>query len=113
VTFVRASAENVVIPDVQDGQFQASFQKLRKYLLPDINSEILGNTKFDVTTHAGITSEKVQTFVTKLNYVVINGAQQTGTDETFTDTLIDNLLRITRLDNFPLMIRRVTFVCDK
>ncbi|CAB5385623.1 unnamed protein product [Rhizophagus irregularis] len=105
ITFVGASAEKDVIPEVPVAQIQATFQKLDKYLLPTIDSETLGNYKFDVTTHTDITSEKVQTFVTKLHNVVINGAQQTGTDETFTDTLIDDLLRIVKLNNFPLMIR--------
>ncbi|CAB4493818.1 unnamed protein product [Rhizophagus irregularis] len=105
ITFVGALAEKDVIPEVPVTQIQAIFQKLDKYLLPTIDSETLGNHKFDVTTHTDITSEKVQTFVTKLHDVVINGAQQIGMDETFTDTLIDDLLRIVKLNNFPLMIR--------
>jgi len=103
VSFERASAENVVIPDVQG--FQANLQKLDKYFLPAIDTEVLGSSTFNIRKLVNITNDKVQTFVTKLHQVVLNGVQVVGTDETFTDTLVDNLLRITKLDNYPLMIR--------
>ena len=104
VSFEQALAENLVIPDVQ-AFLATNFQKLQKYFLPTINTVTLGNPTFNVRNFAGITNDKVQTFVTKLHQVVINGVQAVGTDETFTDTLVDDLLRITKLNNYPLMIR--------
>ncbi|CAG8624002.1 6823_t:CDS:2 [Paraglomus occultum] len=104
VSFEPASAENVVIPDVRDF-LATNVQKLQKYILPTLDATAIGNPTFDVENFSDITNDKVQTFVTKLHEVVLNGVQVIGTDETFTDTLVDNLLRITKLDCFPLMIR--------
>ncbi|CAG8654564.1 17613_t:CDS:2, partial [Funneliformis caledonium] len=98
VNFLGASTENAVIPDIE-----ATIPE--KYVLPDIDSELLGNPKFNVVKIDGLTDEEVQTFVDKLHDVVLNGVQVVGTDETFTDTLVDDLLRITKLNNWPLKIR--------
>ena len=61
----------------------------------------------DVRQLKTISNPEVQTFLTKLNDAVVNGLQVVGTDETFTDTYVDDLLRIARLNSFPLRIRYV------
>ncbi|CAG8709130.1 3430_t:CDS:2 [Ambispora leptoticha] len=121
VSFKSASGEDDVIPNVKDmGALRVSFKSASgeddvipnvkvtnfpdQYVLPHISGEILGNPKFDVSKFNCISDPQVQTFVTKLHNVVFNGFQVTGTDETFTDTLVDDLLRIVKLNDFPLMI---------
>jgi len=66
---------------------------------------MLANPRFNVRNLEDISNPDVQTFLTKLNAVVFNGLQAVGTDETFTDTFVDDLLRIAKLNKFPLMIR--------
>ncbi|CAG8552311.1 7228_t:CDS:2 [Funneliformis mosseae] len=66
------------------------------------------SNKNDVFLHVKVESishPEAQTFATKLHNVVLNGFQVLGTDESSTDTLLDDLLRIVKLNNFPLMIR--------
>ncbi|RHZ75851.1 hypothetical protein Glove_209g101 [Diversispora epigaea] len=65
---------------------------------------MLGNPDFDVLKF-NISDPEVQTLATKLHNVVMNGNLTIGTDETFTDTLVDDVLRIAKLNHFPLMIR--------
>ncbi|CAG8539281.1 5375_t:CDS:2, partial [Acaulospora colombiana] len=86
--FIPASSANEVIPDVKDKSYVAST-----------------NLKLDIRQLKGISNSKVQTFLTKLNDVVVNGVQVVGTDKTFTDTYVDDLLRIAKLNNFLLRIR--------
>jgi len=57
---------------------------------------MLANPRFDVRNLEDISNPDVQTFLTKLNAVVFNGLQAVGTDETFTDTFVDDLLRIAK-----------------
>ncbi|CAG8576296.1 4956_t:CDS:2, partial [Paraglomus occultum] len=98
VNFLGASSKNDVIPNVQVVNFPD------EYVLPDINGELLVNPNLNVVNINGLTDE-VRTFVVKLHEVALNGLQVIGTDETFTDTLVDDLLRIAKLNNFPLRIR--------
>ncbi|RHZ43815.1 hypothetical protein Glove_853g3 [Diversispora epigaea] len=120
--FILSSNKNEVIPDVE-GKSCAIFQQSswmsliliikyylvtkfpEQYVLLGIDRKILGNADFNVCQLEGISNPKVQTFLTKLNSVVLNGIQVIGTDETFTDTCVNDLLRIVKLNNFPLMIR--------
>ncbi|CAG8648724.1 3572_t:CDS:2, partial [Paraglomus occultum] len=99
VIFIPASSADEVIPDVEITEFP------EQYLLPNINREILGHTDFDVRRLKGISKPKVQTFLNKLNNVVVNSVQAIGTHESFTDTCVDDILRIAKLNGFPLMIR--------
>ncbi|CAG8575722.1 41_t:CDS:2 [Ambispora leptoticha] len=99
VGFKPASSENAVIPDVEVTKIPD------KYVCPDISSHILGNPYFDVENIEGLTDKRARTFFMKLHNVVMNGLEVIGTNETFTDTLVDNLLRIAKLDDWPLMIR--------
>ncbi|CAG8653335.1 9544_t:CDS:2 [Funneliformis caledonium] len=97
VRFEPASNKNDVIPSCEANVPE-------RYFLPGINRKILGNPFFDVCEVESISHPEAQTFATKLHNV-LNGFQVLGTDESFTDTLLDDLLRIVKLNNFPLMIR--------
>ncbi|CAG8564436.1 11320_t:CDS:2 [Paraglomus occultum] len=67
--------------------------------------EVLRNPDLDVENIDGITN-KVRTFFANLHDVVMNGMQVVGTEETFTDTLVDDLLRIVvGLNDWPLRVR--------
>ncbi|RHZ80756.1 hypothetical protein Glove_132g70 [Diversispora epigaea] len=76
-----------------------------KYNVPHISRETLEKAKFDVGGFQCISDPKVRTFFDKLHDAVFNGLQVVGTDETFTDTLVDDLLRIAELNEWPLKIR--------
>jgi len=39
---------------------------------------------------------------------LINGMQVVGTEDTFTDMLVDDLLRIVELNDWPLRVRSVS-----
>ncbi|CAG8526899.1 4114_t:CDS:2 [Paraglomus occultum] len=99
VGFAPASNEDIVIPPAEVTNFP------KHYVLPNINGEILARAKFDVHKFGCISDPKVQTFFDKLHDVVFNGLGVVGTDETFTDTLVDDLLRIVELNDWPLKIR--------
>jgi len=99
VSFAPALNEDAVIPPVEVPHFP------EQYVLPHINGEILAHPSFDVHGFGCISDPKVQSFVDKLHDVVFNGFQVAGTDETFTDTLVDDLLRIVELNDWPLKIR--------
>ena len=79
-----------------------------QYVFPHISGKILANPMFDVREFEWISDPKVQTFVEKLHVVVFNGVHVAGTDESFTDTLVDDLLRIVELNDWPLKIRYVS-----
>ncbi|RHZ85354.1 hypothetical protein Glove_66g169 [Diversispora epigaea] len=76
--FIPSSNKNEVIPDVEGKITKFPEQ----YVLPGVDCKILGNADSMFA-----------------NLKVID------MDETFTDTCVDNLLRIAKLNNFPLMIR--------
>lgn len=75
---------------------------------PDITRVVLGNPEFNLENIDGITNKKVRTFFAKLHDVVINGMQVVGTEDTLTDTLVDDLLRIVELNDWPLRVRSVS-----
>jgi len=77
-----------------------------QYIVPHVTSEVLNNPKFDVLKFGCISDPEVQTFITKLHEATMNSyKKKIGRDETFTDTLVDDLLRVVKLNTFPLMIR--------
>ncbi|CAG8650699.1 6442_t:CDS:2, partial [Paraglomus occultum] len=96
-----ASAESDVIPTVEDTSIP------EEYIFPSINREMLEHPRFNVKNIGG--DKNVRTFFANLHDVVQNGMQVVGTDETFTDTLVDGLLRIAELDGWPLRIRNHPF----
>ncbi|CAG8846341.1 18657_t:CDS:2, partial [Gigaspora margarita] len=51
-------------------------------------------------------SDDIWTFILKLHWVAMNAWVTKETGETYTDTLVDNLLRIVGLNTFPLAIRK-------
>ncbi|EXX70138.1 hypothetical protein RhiirA1_467874 [Rhizophagus irregularis] len=97
VNFCEAPAENAVIPDVE-------VTIPDTYIQPNINGEMLSNLRFRVANVAGLTDVEVRTFFKKLHKFVTNGVQLTGTTEKFTDTLVDDLLRIVELNDLPFSI---------
>ena len=124
MNFKPSSSENAVIPDVEGETYVVSailstnlsanlilaiyfpVAKIPEiYVSPGINRHILGNLDFDVENIEGLTDKRVRTFFAALHDVVMNGFQVIGTNETFTDTLVNKLLQIVELDNWPLMIR--------
>ena len=46
----------------------------------------------------------VRTYITRLYDVVLNRDRKTDTDETLTDLLMENLLRVAKLNAWPLRI---------
>lgn len=92
-----------------------------EYVLPDIDRSILRQPDFDVNKLEEIIKEQrnkkqqnaeslkvddcVKTFFDKLHDVVKNSDVLIGTAETYTDTLVDDLLRIVTLNRWPLKIR--------
>ncbi|CAG8593712.1 10203_t:CDS:2 [Paraglomus occultum] len=90
-------AEDAVIPDAEVTIPEA-------YVRPDINAEMLSNIRFRVANVDGLTDRKVRTFFKKLHKVVVNSDRKTGTSETYTDTLVDDLLRIAQLNDWPFSV---------
>lgn len=91
------------------------------YVLPDIDGNILSRRDFDVDKLEEIIKEQrnkkqqnteslkvsgsVKTFFDKLHDVVRNSPVSVGTSETVTDSLVDDLLRIVSLNDWPFKIR--------
>ncbi|RHZ83826.1 hypothetical protein Glove_87g241 [Diversispora epigaea] len=94
VIFKPASAEDV-IPDIHDS---------KKYLLPEINRKILEDKDFDIKKFVGISDNQIRTFINKMHWVVMNEKQAEGTRESKIDSLVDNLLRVVKMDDYPLSI---------
>ncbi|CAG8621347.1 11355_t:CDS:2, partial [Ambispora leptoticha] len=74
-----------------------------EYLLPEINRHKVGNPDFQIDKLDKV-SNRVKTFIDKMRDVVKNEKVATGTDESKTDTLVDDLLRIADLNVWPLKI---------
>ena len=74
-----------------------------EYLLPEINRHIVGNPDFQIDKLDKV-SNQVKTFIDKMRDVVENEKVAVGTDESKTDTLVDDLLRIANLNVWPLKI---------
>ncbi|RHZ76092.1 hypothetical protein Glove_205g44 [Diversispora epigaea] len=99
VSFQSVTCNNQIIPPVD-----VSKDFPEQYVQPDIHHEELEKRSFDIRKIGGIPDD-VRTFILKLHWVVKNATVITGTDETYTDTLVDDLLRIAGLNTFPLAIR--------
>ncbi|CAB5388609.1 unnamed protein product [Rhizophagus irregularis] len=100
VSFQPVTSSSLIIsPDDVSNDFP------EQYVQPDINQEKLDIQNFDIRKFDGIYDNDVRTFILKLHWVVKNATVITGTNETYTDTLVDDLLRIVGLNTFPLVIR--------
>ncbi|RIA87022.1 hypothetical protein C1645_828360 [Glomus cerebriforme] len=77
-----------------------------QYVLPEINYILLCNAEnFDIKNF-DIKEDRVKTFVNKLHDVLKNSGVDSGTSESTTDTLInDLLLHVVKLDNWPFKVR--------
>ncbi|CAG8644716.1 3397_t:CDS:2 [Ambispora leptoticha] len=96
VSYMPASDENDVIPNL------SVTNSTDQYAVPHISRKTLKDPDFKVDGFICITDPTVRTFFDKLHDAVFNGLQVVGTDETFTDTLVDDLLRIAELnENHP------------
>ncbi|RHZ86013.1 hypothetical protein Glove_57g11 [Diversispora epigaea] len=120
VSFVPANDEKEVIPEFK-GTNSGCINPLsepnthfkycldvniqEEYVCTGIDRKILQDADFNVYDHNCITDPDIQTFLYKLHDVVFNGLQIVGTCETFTDTLVDDLLRIAKLNSYPFKIR--------
>ena len=80
-----------------------AFTVPEEYLLPEINRDKVEGSKFQVDKLDKV-SNRVKTFIDKMRDVVENEKVATGTDESKTDTLVDDLLRIADLNVWPLKI---------
>ncbi|RHZ82871.1 hypothetical protein Glove_103g73 [Diversispora epigaea] len=100
VKFIPAPSKKHVIPIIPDFKI-TNFPN--KYLLPQINRQILKDENFNVDKF-GISDGYVRTFINKMNWVVINENQVEGTRNAKTDSLVNNLLRVADMDNDPLAI---------
>jgi len=99
VSFKSAVCNNQIVPEIDVKDLLPE-----QYILPDIHSKDLVNPDLDVREISGI-SDDIRTFILKLNWVAMNASVRKGSDETYTDTLVDDLLRIVGLNTFPLVIR--------
>ena len=68
---------------------------------------MLRSPGFDVDKLEGISDGDVLTFIDKLHDITENSTQSIGTSKTHTDSLVDDLLRIARLNTWPLKIKLV------
>ncbi|KAF0396324.1 hypothetical protein F8M41_010084 [Gigaspora margarita] len=100
VSFKPAGSKNQIVPE-----FDVKDLLPEQYILPDIHLDELEKRSFDVRKIDGI-SDDVRTFILKLHWVAMNAWVTKETGETYTDTLVDDLLRIVGLNTFPLAIRK-------
>ncbi|CAG8509458.1 1130_t:CDS:2 [Ambispora leptoticha] len=98
VKFQPASFEDV-IPTTKDPVTVPN-----EYLLPEINRRALSNADFDVEKLDKVSNNRVKTFIVKMHDVVMNEKVATGTLESKTDTLVDDLLRVAELNDWPLKL---------
>ncbi|CAB5383498.1 unnamed protein product [Rhizophagus irregularis] len=99
---LRVSFEPVdkyeVIPDVK-------VTVPEKYLLPKVNHNILNDEEFNVE-NLELEDDRVRTFADKLHDVIKNSGVDTGTSESTTDTLVnDLLLHVVNFDTWPFKVR--------
>ncbi|CAG8443818.1 23681_t:CDS:2 [Dentiscutata erythropus] len=105
VSIKPALAENFVIPkDAEDTD-------LEQYVASHVNYGVLGTKTFDILNFECISDPGVWTFITKLNEVVRDSSKKLGKNETLTYSLLNDLLRIVKLNTFPLIIRN-TPICE-
>ncbi|RIA84893.1 hypothetical protein C1645_831614 [Glomus cerebriforme] len=98
VNFKPVKCNNQIIPKVDVKDLLPE-----QYILSNIHFTDLEKQSFDVRKID--VSDDVRTFILKLHWVVKNSLRKKGTDETFTNTLVDDLLRIVGFNTFPLVIR--------
>ncbi|RUS15831.1 hypothetical protein BC937DRAFT_91938 [Endogone sp. FLAS-F59071] len=102
VSFKSARSKGEVIPAF-DGRTLPNLPE--EYFLEDIDSEMLSKKDFDIDNDIDERlDDEIKTFIDKLHDVVLNGYQTIGTREAYTDTLVDDLLRIVRFNRWPLKI---------
>ncbi|CAG8600221.1 6990_t:CDS:2 [Diversispora eburnea] len=77
---------------------------LEQYIQPDIHHKELEKQSFDIRKIDKIFDD-IWTFILKLYWVVKNAMVITRIYETYTDTLVDDLFHIVRLNTFLLVIR--------
>ena len=73
---------------------------------------MLRSPDFDVDKLEGISDGDVLTFIDKLHDITENSVQTIGTSETHTDALVDDLLRVVDLNDFPLKIKLISIKSD-
>ncbi|CAG8804376.1 9872_t:CDS:2 [Gigaspora margarita] len=98
VSFEPADKYEVIPPDIK-------VTIPEKYLLPKVNHNMLKDQYFNVE-NLEIEDDCVKTFVDKLRDVINNSGLDTGTSESVTDTLVNDLLvRVVNLDDWPFKVR--------
>ncbi|CAG8547153.1 554_t:CDS:2, partial [Rhizophagus irregularis] len=76
-----------------------------KYILPKVDFDILKDEYFNVES-LEIEDDCVRTFVDKLHDVIEIPPAATGTSDSMTDTLINDLLvRVVNFDNWPFKVK--------
>ncbi|CAG8751515.1 10883_t:CDS:2, partial [Funneliformis caledonium] len=113
-TFIPASNENEVIPDVE------AINVPQEYFLPELPSDMLRRPNFNVDgiqtsgqpivtgsdRLQALTSIHVKTFLNNLHRVVMNAGLDIGTEESKTDTLVTHLLlRVIDFGGWPFAVR--------
>ncbi|CAG8630053.1 3414_t:CDS:2, partial [Diversispora eburnea] len=91
----QPAAKDHVIPNEKIEKFP------EQYVCPKINRDMLSNEGFKVQEISDFSDDAVQTFFNKLHIVTRNPP---GIPESRTDNLVADLLRIARLNNYPLEI---------
>ncbi|CAG8530944.1 9690_t:CDS:2, partial [Paraglomus occultum] len=76
----------------------------KEYLLPEINRRAVSDPDFNVEKLDKVSNNRVKTFLDKMHDVVMYEKVVTGTLESKTDTLVDDLLRIADLNDWPLKL---------
>ncbi|CAG8634989.1 10831_t:CDS:2, partial [Diversispora eburnea] len=90
----QPAPKDQVIPNEKVDEFP------HHYVCPKVNRDMLDKAEFDVDKISDFSDSLVRTFFFKLHNVTRNQ----GIPESRTDTLVDDLLRITHLNNWPLNI---------
>ncbi|CAG8511805.1 13926_t:CDS:2 [Racocetra fulgida] len=91
----KPASEDLVIPDEKIEDFPENF------ICPKINRDVLSKEEFEVREISDFSGGLVQTFFDKLHFVT---RSPPGIPESSTDDLVDDLLRIARLNNYPFKI---------
>ncbi|RIB01864.1 hypothetical protein C2G38_2229435 [Gigaspora rosea] len=91
----QPASEDLVIPNEKIEDFSEN------YICPKINSDVLDKAEFKVREISDFSNGFVQTFFDKLHIVKRNPP---GIPESSTDDLVADLLRIVRLNYYPLKI---------
>ncbi|CAG8463043.1 6401_t:CDS:2 [Paraglomus occultum] len=93
----QTASESNVIPAVEARGFPD------KYVVPGVDRQVLERQDLDIN-QLGITNNHVNTFIRKLNRVVVNAGAERDTAELLTDSLVLHLLiRAMKMDCWPLL----------